>query len=353
MEPGLLTRTPRGPAGSISRIGPAGRSLLGVAPLLEPVGLGQVEGDVYLDLLVHPRSTPADLSSRLELPITRVRKVLQRLHGCGLAVRLVGSRSAYVAAPPEVAVDALVMRRQQQLEKLRVQMRDLAARVQEVAPPAEPSELIEVVESADAVAHHLARMQLGATEEVLIIDSPPYLYGQPVQNDEEFQALRRGVRYRGLYHAPGLEDADHLAQTLACIEAGEEARALPEIRMKMIIVDRRQALVPLHFASGNTVRARLLVHASPLLDALVMCFEFLWSRATPIGGAPATSTDALAEQDRRILTMMAGGVKDRAIARTLGVTERTIGRRIQELMSQLQATTRFQAGLQAARRGWL
>jgi DNA-binding NarL/FixJ family response regulator len=45
--------------------------------------------------------------------------------------------------------------------------------------------------------------------------------------------------------------------------------------------------------------------------------------------------------------------KDRAIARALGVTERSVGRRIQEMMQSLQAGPRFQAGLQAARRGWL
>lgn len=60
----------------------------------------------------------------------------------------------------------------------------------------------------------------------------------------------------------------------------------------------------------------------------------------------------MSEQDRRLPAMMAGGIKDRAIARALGVTERTVGRRIQELMTQLEATTRFQAGPQAARRGW-
>jgi len=59
------------------------------------------------------------------------------------------------------------------------------------------------------------------------------------------------------------------------------------------------------------------------------------------------------EQDRRLLSMLAAGYKDRAIARALGVTERTVGRRIQEMMQSLQAGTRFQAGLQAARRGWL
>jgi len=324
-----------------------------VVPLLEPVGLGQIEGDIYLDLLGHPRSTPADVAARLELPIARVRKALQRLHIAGLTARMAGTRNHHMAAPPEIAVDALVARRRQQLEQLRADMRDLASKVKDTRPPTEPMEIIELVEGVEAVAHHLGRIQLGAAEDVLIIDSPPYLFGQPVPNDEELQALQRGVRYRCIYHAPGLEDADHLQQMLTCVAAGEQARSLPDVRMKMIIADRRIALVPLSFLGPSSVRARILVHSSPLLDALVMCFEFLWARATPIAGGPAGPQVTLGDQDRRLLSMLASGIKDRAIARALGVTERTVGRRVQELMTQLQATTRFQAGLQASRRGWL
>ncbi|MBB5872898.1 DNA-binding CsgD family transcriptional regulator [Allocatelliglobosispora scoriae] len=319
--------------------------------LLEPVGLAQIHSDLYLDLLSHPRSTPTDLAARQDLPVARVRKALQRLLDTGLAARLVGSRNSYVAAPPEIAVDALVLRRSKQLEQLRIDAHELALRVRSVLPPAESSELIQLVEGPEAVSHHLARMQLGAREEVLIIDSPPYLYGRPVANAEEMQALARGVSYRALYDAPGLHEAGHVDQMMECVAAGEQARTLPSIRMKMIIADRDLALLPISFSAGET-GTRILVHASPLLDALVLCFESLWAQATPIG-VTATTSEGVSDQDRRLLSMLASGFKDRAIARALGVTERTVGRRIQELMAQLHATTRFQAGLSAARRGWL
>jgi hypothetical protein len=318
--------------------------------LLEPIGLAQIHSDLYLDLLTRPRSTPADLATRLGQPITRVRKALQRLMDVGLASRLVGTRNSYVAAPPEVGIDALIARRSGQLEQLRLEAHELAQRVRSLVPPAEPSELIQLVEGSAAVSHHLASFQLGAREEVLIIDSPPYLYGRPMANAEELQALGRGVTYRCIYDATGLELAGHLDQMLDCVKAGEQARSLPRVHMKMIIADRSLALVPLSFSAAETGN-RILVRASPLLDALVLCFESLWAQATPIGAAD-TPADTLGEQDRKLLSMLAAGLKDRAIARALGVTERTVGRRIQDLMGTLSATTRFQAGLQAARRNW-
>ena len=53
-----------------------------------------------------------------------------------------------------------------------------------------------------------------------------------------------------------------------------------------------------------------------------------------------------------LVNLLASGRKDEAIARQLGVSGRTLRRRIAEVQDQLGATSRFQAGLQAARRGW-
>jgi len=323
-----------------------------VINLLEPIGLSKLHSDLYLDLLATPRSMPVDIATRLDQPIGRIRKALQGLLDAGLASRLVGTRSRYVAAPPEVAIDALVARRSKELEQLRLHAHELAVRARTAVPPSEPSELIQLVEGVEAVSHHLARLQHGAREEVLIVDCPPYIYGRPMANAEEIQALRRGVKYRAIYDATALARTGHLDDMLDCVNEGEQARSLPEIRMKMIIADCSLALVPLSFSAAET-GTRLLVRPSPLLDALVHSFEALWVKATPIGSVLPTDGVGLTEQDRRLLSMLAAGLKDRAIARALGVTERTVGRRTHELMVQLQATTRFQAGLQAVRRGWL
>ena len=44
-------------------------------------------------------------------------------------------------------------------------------------------------------------------------------------------------------------------------------------------------------------------------------------------------------------------MNDKAIARQLGVSERTAHRRVAGLMTRLGAESRFQAGVQAARNG--
>jgi DNA-binding NarL/FixJ family response regulator len=48
--------------------------------------------------------------------------------------------------------------------------------------------------------------------------------------------------------------------------------------------------------------------------------------------------------------MLSAGMKDESIARNLGVSSRTVGRRVAELMERLGVRTRLQAGVYAHRR---
>lgn len=63
--------------------------------------------------------------------------------------------------------------------------------------------------------------------------------------------------------------------------------------------------------------------------------------------------DELTTDDRVVLTHLARGNTDEAVARALGVSVRHLRRRIARLFAQLGATSRFEAGVEAARRGWV
>ncbi|MEV6038785.1 helix-turn-helix domain-containing protein [Nonomuraea sp. NPDC052116] len=71
----------------------------------------------------------------------------------------------------------------------------------------------------------------------------------------------------------------------------------------------------------------------------------------PATGALSPAAGALSLEDRRLLALLAAGLKDDAIARQLGTSPRTLRRRLRHLLDELNAETRFQAGAQASRRG--
>jgi DNA-binding CsgD family transcriptional regulator len=154
------------------------------------------------------------------------------------------------------------------------------------------------------------------------------------------------VRARIVYARDALELPGVLARAQEAARFHEEARVATDVPTRMVLVDRRAALVPLAPVASS---GSLLIRSSLLVEALWALFESVWEHAVPQGA----ESDELDEHDRTIVALMAAGLKDEAIARRLGVAERTVGRRISALLAELGASTRFQAGIQAARRGWL
>lgn len=123
--------------------------------------------------------------------------------------------------------------------------------------------------------------------------------------------------------------------------------------MKLLLMDRSIGFLPLH--AQHPVAGSLLIRPSPLLDALVALFESIWLRSVPLVPRPDPSVP-LGEVDERsaqILTMMAPGLKDEAIARALNVSRRTAQKHVSDLMTELGARTRFQAAIRAHERGWV
>ena len=104
---------------------------------------------------------------------------------------------------------------------------------------------------------------------------------------------------------------------------------------------------PLGFADEPRVHIR----QRSIVAALTLWFELLWSRATPVPDLEAATGHPDAR--RFLLEQLMAGATDEVIARRLGIGLRTVRRRIAELMTDLGVDTRFQAGAEAVRRGWL
>jgi len=197
------------------------------------------------------------------------------------------------------------------------------------------------------------QLQERATERIRWLDRPPY-HSTPdhFAEQETLQGKRMaaGLTYSTLYHQAVYENPALFASMTRMIELGEDARVLAELPVKLIIGDEHTALLvpePARVGSAGS----LLVHRSGLLNAFAGVFETLWTLGVPI--SPAGDGMPLSERDRMIITLMATGVTDEAIARRLRLSRRTVVRRITALLDRLGATTRFQAGVQAANRGWL
>ena len=129
-------------------------------------------------------------------------------------------------------------------------------------------------------------------------------------------------------------------------------RFLPLIPISVVVVDHHTCIVEW---TGNADDGRgaqgLLGTSLGAVSAGRALFDRFWQLATPVN-APDELQD-LEERDATILRLMAAGVADASIARQTGYSQRTVERRVRYVMERLGAQTRFQAGVQATRRGWI
>jgi hypothetical protein len=215
-----------------------------------------------------------------------------------------------------------------------------------------PSDLVEVVTGRAAITEAWLHLRSAAREQVLVFDRAPYVHSDPEDDAVEIEQLSRGVQWRGLYECGMFRDPEALGRIGALAAAGEQAGMLPLLPFKLAIVDLRWALLPMY--AGAELASALIVRPSSLLDALVATFESHWRRGMPLP-APGQSVDEQFPErfDRELLTLLAAGLTDESIARQLGVSIRTVQRRVRALMDVVDARTRFQAGLQVAHAGWL
>jgi DNA-binding CsgD family transcriptional regulator/DNA-binding Lrp family transcriptional regulator len=319
--------------------------------VLEAVGVSAFEERVYRALLGMADSSAADLAAALHEPARTVNRALARLQELGLVRRVDGRLHAPVS--PEAALGMLINHRRAELDEAHGAAAEFvdAFRLRNLRHhPAHP---VEVVSGTAEVRRFTLSMQKNPATSVLSFDKPPY--STPVAGYDEVGAerplLERGVEMRVIYDTAALQMTGRLAKVTELVRLGEKARTLPTLPLKLYVYDRRLAVVPLsgvHVGEGIAV-----IHPSALLDALIALFEAYWERAMPIVTVQAEVADGLDPQEARVLTMLGAGLTDQAIARQLGVSIRTARRRITAVMDLVHASTRFQAGVAAAHRGWL
>jgi DNA-binding CsgD family transcriptional regulator len=319
--------------------------------VLDGLGLNPDQEDVYLALVDVSSATATDLSARL--PGVTVGRVLADLERAGLVSRLAGSPASYTAAPPDVALELLARAREQELARARLAVAQLSARYRQARVTAAPHEVIEVVTTREATTRRWEQVQRSARVQVRCFDRPPYLAPPRPTNPIEEEMLAAGVAYRAVYHPAGFAEPGRPSALRAMIAVGEQARVTRSVPVKLFIADERLALIPLEVGGGP--EGALVIHASSMLDTLIALFELVWERAIPIhsdGELPASDPGGPG-QDAELLPLLAAGLTDASIARHLGTHPRTVQRRVHELMQHLEVGTRFQAGMQAVRRGWL
>lgn len=324
--------------------------------MLEPLGLDIVTEKVYRSLLEQPSWGVAEICAYLGLTESDVRDALDRLTSLRL-VTATGPGGTVRPVQPRLGLIALLARteanlidRQRQIEVARAAVTALASEYQ-----SESSALgsVEVIEGLDAVRNRLQSLAQSAKHECLSFVPGGAQKPDTMQASKPLDqlALERGVAVRSIYQESVRNDPSTLQYVQWLATLGGETRTVPTLPMHLVIVDREAALVPLDPSDGR--RGALALTGPGMIAAICALFDQFWREGVPWGQPPTRGQHGLTALEHELLWLLAQGMTDEVAARRLGLSLRTVRRIASELMTRLNAHSRFEAGVRAVHRGWL
>jgi len=287
---------------------------------------------------------------------SEVERILAALASRGLAVAdpTTGEVSA---APPAVALGALLRQQREDLDAAERELHALADKHRLGAASRAGADLAEVITDVSAVRHRYFQLQNAARHQVRSMMVPNLTVVPHQENAVGNEGLRRGVQYRAIIDREVLAQPGMPAMVAESLAEGEQIRVVERVPVKMIIADADIAMVPL-LSGHNTSPESVLVRASGLLDALIAYFEATWARAYPLvanaagDGVLDVDPDGVDDADAQMLTLLLSGLTDQAVASQLGTSLRSVQRRIAALMDRAGVNTRIQLGWHAKSNGW-
>ena len=316
--------------------------------LLRSLGIGEDEERAYRMLLVRRSATAEEAAAVLEISVADADTLLQSAEAKGLASHSPERPRRYLPTPPELAVDFLIQQQSAVIAKARSAVPFFQSLTAETPTQSNELELVEVITNRVALGRMLEQQQREMQSEVFAFQRAPELYP-----DGHQKVVPKHLRIRSISDSSYISLPGRLALLQRLVELGEEARFAHSLPMKMIVWDRRIALIPL--SVDNQEGPALLVRGSSLLDALCALFDLMWERSAPVAFAASAQpanlkpNTRLSQAANDLIPLLAAGLNDKVIAHQGDLSKTTLNRRISELMQAFDARTRFQLGWRAAR----
>ena len=323
---------------------------------LEILGLDGLSEAVYRAMLENPDADLDVLAVALGVPGAEVREALDRL----VELSLVTVRSPgrlYVPVNPDVALDALLSLEQAELSRRERQLlearAELARLVRNTDDKVSPVREVRRIDDLDRVVEVLRELTARCYQEALNVapGEPPAPGVLADAAEHDLSMLERGVRLRTLHTRRQLDNLPMLEYMRLMKRGGGQIRIADTLPHRLVIFDRTVSFLPVD--PRRPAVGALVVREPAITANLVMLFESLWAGAQELEEAVEAAVPAASELDRSVLMLMSSGVKDEAAARQLGISDRTYRRHVADILVRLGASSRFQAGVEAVRRGWL
>jgi sugar-specific transcriptional regulator TrmB len=330
-------------------------------PLLEGLSIDGRLLEVYRMLLLHGAQQPQGLARLAGMPEDHVREAIGELTRLTLIRPSLDRPGEMIAVDPHLGLRLLMARAQEDLARRQAWLektRDYTSAIiaeYGLNVRKDNSGGIEVLHGLDEIRARLEAMAEECREETMSLHPYGALPEESIKAAKPVnrRALRRGVILRAIYLDQIVQDKASLDYIDWIREQGGDVRTSPKLPLRLLIIDRRVAIMA---TDVDHARSATILYEPAVLRALCALFEVHWEMAHSWSAppfAPFSHPDGLTRAHVQTLALLSKGAKDDAIARTLGVSVRTERRIVAEIMTVLNANSRFEAGAKAARMGWV
>ncbi|MEV4578606.1 LuxR C-terminal-related transcriptional regulator [Nonomuraea jabiensis] len=323
----------------------------------ETLGLDPTQTALYTAVLRLHRATRTDLAQAMDGPVEKVGRQLDDLVKLGVIDEQSGE---YLARHPAAALGRVIADR---LDRLAEESRRIDSALGSIRSLIHDYDVgrdyqsgtftVEIVNGADVMYESVVG---------IAVQSPPLELLTAVPDERtmidfarKFAELWIDAQERKLLtvHAiipvstlalPGVRD-----QLTRVLETGGKVRTLDRVPSWFMTAGPEVAGLPPYWGGNLPDHAYnfYLIRTPIVVGMLRTLFRELWARAVPLPWG--RRGDGMVQ----VLRLAAQGMCDDSIARQLGVSVRTVRARFADAMSELGAQSRFHAGVEAARRGWL
>ena len=153
---------------------------------------------------------------------------------------------------------------------------ELASAFKEGQGVTDPLDYIEVLRDRRAINQRFAELQEEIKDEILVFTKPPY--ATPPQEEEKGLEVTASHRARSVYELSIFDDPATAEGVRRFIEAGEEARFVEQLPLKLVIIDERYVMFGMEDpVAGGSELTMVVVEHGALAATLKGAFETVWS----------------------------------------------------------------------------
>lgn len=261
-----------------------------------------------------------------------------------------GMSERYVPVDPELAASSLVSAVEREIYRRRElidQIRERVGLFGVPQPDTGGSASIEYLVGTMEVRGFVKTACDGVRDEVLVLQA-----GGVVEDlsDTYLALVARGVTVRIICQHRNRADVAIRMRMKRMSDAGAVIYTVSHVPRSAIVFDRSMVVLFGVENSADSNGANVArVHNRGIAQFFLDVFNHLLEMATPLEGIDFGYAGVADDLQQSIAALMAKGYTDEVVARKLGMSVRSCRRHIATMMRDLDATSRFQAGVQAAR----